>query len=101
MKKQVRHEIFEINSSSLYFLVMCMESDYDKWDKGETLLFPGSGWYYPENNKPLIKHFYTKEEAIAFEKSSKYPPDGDFDWNDDENVMDMIVNQEWGLSGSI
>lgn len=30
MKKQVRHEIFEINSSSLYFLVMCMESDYDK-----------------------------------------------------------------------
>lgn len=98
MKKQVRRGIFETNSSSVHSLVMCMESDYDKWDKGETLLFTGSAWGYPENNRPLRNHFYTKEEAIAFEKSSKYPPDEDFDWNDDENVMEMLHENEWRSS---
>jgi hypothetical protein len=72
-----------------------LASDYDRWEKGETLLFTGSGWCYPEGNKPERDHFYTKEEAIAFEKSSKYASGEDFDWNDEDAVMERLHDNEW------
>lgn len=74
---------------------MCSQSDYDRWDNGEVILFTGSDWCYPENNKPQKNHFYTKEEVIAFEKSSKYAPSEDFDWNDDDAVMELLHENEW------
>lgn len=95
MKRQVRRGVFETNSSSTHSLTMCLKSDYDRWESGEVLLFTGSGWSYPEDNKPQKNHFYTKEEAIAFEKVSKYPPDEDLDWNDEDRVMDMLHDNEW------
>ncbi len=95
MKKQIRRGVFETNSSSVHSITMCLASDYDKWIAGELLLFTGSGWCYPEDNKPKRDHFYTKEEAIAFEKTSKYAPAEDFDWNDDEAVMEMLHDNEW------
>ena len=70
MKRQVRRGVFETNSSSTHSLTMCLQSDYDRWTSGEVLLFRGSGWCYPEGNKPQKNGFYTKEEAIAFEKVS-------------------------------
>ena len=72
-----------------------MKSDQNKWEKGEFLFFKGSGWCYPENNKPHENCFYTKDEAIAFEKLSRYAPSEDFDWNDEKAVMDMLHNNEW------
>jgi hypothetical protein len=72
-----------------------MKSDYDRWKAGEVYLFFGSGWCYPENNRPVKNHFYTKEEAIAFEVSSKYPPEEDFDWNDDKNVKSLLRDNEF------
>jgi len=33
MKRQIRRGTFETNSSSMHVIVMCMESDYDKWEK--------------------------------------------------------------------
>lgn len=45
------------------------------------------------NQKRII--FYTKDEAIAFKKSSKYAPDKDFDWNDEDAVMEMLHENEW------
>ena len=95
MKRQVRNEVFETNSSSTHSLTMCLKSDYDKWVDGEVLLFKGSGWCYPEDNKPQRNHFYTKEEAIAFEKSSKYPPSKDFDWTDEDAIMERLHENEW------
>lgn len=35
MKKQVRREVFETNSSSVHSITMCSKSDYDKWVAGE------------------------------------------------------------------
>lgn len=97
MKRQIRRGVFETNSSSTHSLTMCLSSDYDKWNykSGETLLFKGSGWCYPKDNQPIYNHFYTKEEAIAFEKSSKYAPSENFDWNDEDAVMEMLHENEW------
>lgn len=95
MKRQIRCGVFETNSSSTHSLTMCLKSDYDRWTSGEVLLFRGSGWCYPEDNKPQKNHFYTKEEAISFEKSSKYAPSKDFNWNDEDAVMEMLHDNEW------
>ena len=70
MKRQIRKGVFETNSSSTHSLVMCLKSDFDRWNNGEVLLFTGSGWCYPDDNAPQKNHFYTKEQAIEFEKSS-------------------------------
>lgn len=37
MKAQVRHGVFETNSSSTHSLTMCSDSDYNKWMNGELL----------------------------------------------------------------
>lgn len=95
MKRQIRRGVFETNSSSVHSLTMCNKKDYKKWDDEGLFLFTGSGWSYPEDNNPLKNHFYTKEEAIAFEKLSKYPPSDDFDWNDEDSVMEMLHDDEW------
>ena len=95
MKKQIRRGVFETNSSSVHSLTLCMESDYNRWDKDGLFLFTGSGWCYPNENKPEKNHFYTKDEVIAFEKSSKYAPDKDFNWDDEDAVMEMLHDNEW------
>ena len=94
MKRQIRKGVFETNSSSTHSLVMCLKSDYDRWENGEVLLFTGSGWCYPDDNAPQKNHFYTKEQAIEFEKSSKYPPADDMDW-DSEEAEGYLMNNEW------
>ena len=95
MKRQIRRGVFETNSSSTHSLTLILKSDYDKWEKEKGFLFTGSGWCYPEGNKPQKDHVYTKEEAIAFEKSSKFPPKEDFDWDDEDAVMEMLHDNEW------
>ena len=83
MKTQIRKGTFETNSSSVHSFVMCNKSDYDKWEQGKVFLFRGSGYAYPDGNKPQENHFYTKEEAITFEKSSKYHPNFTYDTEGD------------------
>ena len=95
MKRQIRCGVFETNSSSTHSLTMCLKSDYDRWTKGEVLLFTGSGWCYPEENRPKKNHFYTKEEAIAFEKFNKYASSEYFDWNDEDAAMERLHDNEW------
>ena len=95
MKRQIRQGVFETNSSSTHSLTLCSKSDYDRWSTDNLFLFTGSGWCYPDDNKPKENHFYTKEEAIAFEKSSKYPPSENFNWDDNEEVMEMLHENEW------
>ena len=94
MKKQIRKGVFETNSSSTHSLVMCLKSDYDRWENGEVLLFIGSSWCYPDGHAPKTNHFYTKEEAIEFEKSSKYPPSDNIDWDSDE-AEEYLRDNEW------
>ena len=71
MKKQIRRGVFETNSSSTHSLTMMMKSDYERWGKEGLYLFNGYtfGW---EFSKPTKNALYTREEAIAFVKNSKY-----------------------------
>lgn len=90
MKRQVRRGVFETNSSSVHILTMCIKSDFDRWSDGETFLYDDNGYGYPSDNKPVYENFYTKEECIAFIKSSRYTPDDDFDWNNEESVEELL-----------
>ena len=94
MKKQIRCGVFETNSSSTHSITMCMDSDYDRWEEDELYLYTGSGWSYPDGNKPEKNHFYTKEEAIAFEKTDKYVSK-DTDWTDEDTVNDILHENEF------
>ena len=95
MKRQIRLGVFESNSSSVHSIVLCMESDYNKWEKGDLFIFDGYSGGYLGENKPERNNFYTKEEAISFIKNSKYPPSEDFDWNDKEEVMELLHENKW------
>ena len=94
MKKQIRRGVFETNSSSVHSLTMCMESDYDRWQEDNLYLFTGLGWCYPDNNKPEKNHFYTREEAIEFEKTDKYVRE-DVNWTDEEEVNEILHENEF------
>ncbi len=50
MKRVIRRGVFETNSSSVHSLTMCTDDEWNKWEKGEVLLYKG--------------HFDTKENII-------------------------------------
>jgi hypothetical protein len=76
MKKQIRRGVFETNSSSTHSLTMMMKSDYERWEKEGLYLFNGYtyGWDF---NKPVTNALYTRDEAVAFVKNSRYYDAGD------------------------
>lgn len=78
---QIRHNVFETNSSSVHSITMCMKSDYDAWCNGEV-------WFL---NRTLPKGktspFYTWDEVIEFLKSYKYGPS-------EEELMDILELKE-------
>ena len=50
MKKQIRRGVFETNSSSVHSVTMCMESDYEKWNRGELLFNEETGEFRTEDD---------------------------------------------------
>lgn len=94
MKRQIRKGVFETNSSSTHSLVMCLKSDFDRWERGEVLLFTGGEYCYPKDHAPQKNHFYTKEQAWEFEKSSKYPPDHHIHW-DSNAAEEYLFQNQW------
>ena len=74
--KQIRHGVFETNSSSTHSLTMMMKSDYKRWENENLYLFNGYtyGWDF---NKPINNNLYTRDEAVEFVKNSKYYDDND------------------------
>lgn len=71
---QVRKNVFETNSSSTHTMVMCIDSDYDKWVKGKVYY---CSWFPYKADKSLEKesNFYTEEEARAVCESAGIPFD--------------------------
>ena len=53
----------------------------------------GGGYGYTGNNKPKNNHFYTKDEAISFEKTSKY--NNNVDWDNEQEVNDVLTDNEF------
>lgn len=92
MKRQIRRGTFETNSSSTHAIVMCMESDYDKWRDGKLLLYVGWRGFYKKDNRPERNHLYTREEAIGFEKSKC---NIGTDWNDKQEVDLVLADSDF------
>lgn len=95
MKKVVRANVFESNSSSTHVIQILSKKDYDEFCDGK-YLYNGSGWDWRKHvNKPESGKIYSKEEVIQFLKTSDYPPDNDTDWNDDEVVRELFRDNEF------
>lgn len=95
MKRQIRHSVFETNSSSTHSLTMMMKSDYDRWNNENLYLYDGRGYAW-DFNKPVHMALYTKEEAIKFVKSSRWYKDGEEVDNEYLREMDFISSDDEG-----
>ena len=93
MKNQISRLVFETNSSSCHSITMCMKSDYDRWENEGLLLYMGYGYGYAENNKPERNHFYTRDKAISFVKTSKYSDN--VDWDNEQKVNEILTDKEF------
>lgn len=60
---QVRHGVFETNSSSTHSITMCMKSEFEVWERGEAYLNDGL-WISSCAIDAKDKKFITKDEAI-------------------------------------
>lgn len=86
MKRQIRRDVFETNSSSTHSITMCSGEEYDKWCSGNLLFWVGK------------KKFGTKEDIIEelkeltrWDNSLMYP---DVNWDDDSIVADIFDSEE-------
>ena len=50
MKRQIRRNVFETNSSSMHSLTICSEEEFEAWKRGEVLFQK-----YEENFIPTTK----------------------------------------------
>ena len=85
MKRQIRRNVFETNSSSVHSLTMCSGEEYKKWENGEVL-------YWEEKNK-----FGTREEIIEEMKNMKWrdgtPQYENVDWENEDSVDDIFSDE--------
>ena len=96
MKRQIRRGVFETNSSSTHSLTMCLKSDYDKWLKGELVLYTGCGFVYPKHIRPTKNTFYTMEEVIKFIQFNRYA--SDLDLNDIDAVKEWMKDEGYWMT---
>ena len=95
MKRQVRRSVFETNSSSVHSITMCKKSEYDAWRNGDLLLFKGWDTHFKCSNPPKDNHFYTRDQAIEYEKQSKWYEEGSVDFSDDAAVDYWLSENDW------
>ena len=62
--KQIRRNVFETNSSSTHSLVMAVDSDFDRWERGEVYYCRYT--YGAAREKFEMDKFYSVEEVDAF-----------------------------------
>ena len=78
----VRHGVFETNSSSTHSITVCSKSQYDEWARGD--VYFNDCWYGGKDK------FITKGEAI--ELLSKYN-NVDIDDVSDEELNEMLAEE--------
>lgn len=88
---QIRHGVFETNSSSTHSITLCKKSEYDAWVKGEVYL--NDGWWSKElENRD--KKFLTKEEAIKLITDSGHYKNTDLYSLDEEELWEIFYEEE-------
>lgn len=89
---QIRHGVFETNSSSTHSLTLCNESEYDAWKRGEVYLNNNFWWSKDLENRN--KKFLTKEEAMKLITDSGYHENTDLYSLDDKELSEVFYNEE-------
>jgi len=78
MKRQIRRNVFETNSSSTHTLTICSKSDFEKWKRGELLL---DEW----SNKFIDAEKVSEKDLESYYNSIKKPYYKNYkDLDDDE-----------------
>lgn len=86
MKRQIRHGVFETNSSSTHSLTMCSEEEFEDWKRGKVLFDESKGGTFvsvsvmndydkkmAENNYENTKDIFQKDwRDLAEEAKEKY-----------------------------
>ena len=99
MKRVIRREVWETNSSTTHSVVIMTAEQNKRWENENLYYYPVGKWYdpkdLPKNKKPKPGHLYTQDECIEFYKLEGYeydPEVGDFDteWeNKDQYIREM------------
>lgn len=84
---QIRHNVFETNSSMTHSCVMCPTEGYDKWADGKML--------FNEYKKPM---FMTLEEGRKFnaevmKKWREQMKNDDFSWDYEEDTLEALTDE--------
>lgn len=92
---QVRHSVFETNSSSTHSLTMCLKFDYEAWKQGAVYLNNGGGWGSYSNKAEVL--FVTREDIIEILTNNKYPTDTDLSALTDNDFDDWLRDNASGF----
>ena len=85
---QIRHGVFETNSSSTHSITIVPKDEFEKWVDGE-VYFNDDSWEVKNHNRWL-----TKEEAIVGVLGCDYPPTNDDDCDYTYKELDEMNNDD-------
>ncbi|MCR1959860.1 hypothetical protein CWE04_11435 [Thomasclavelia cocleata] len=93
MKKIIRNNTFETNSSSTHSLTMCLKSDYEAWQRGEVVSTENVYLYKGD------KTFITIDEALDFIKTEEYYKNKIKDYNltDKKSIRILLDDLDFGF----
>lgn len=90
MKRQIRTNVWETNSSSTHTCYITTQDMYDEWIENDRYLFDGSSYAFDEGHKPKCGKIYAKNEVKEF--ITKYYQYFDSEDNlEDEDVWREII----------
>lgn len=75
--RQIRHGVFETNSSSTHSITMCMKSEYDQWKNGEMFF---DRWNHEFVTKDVVDQQMEEYRKEFIEDNPDYVQ-GDADWD--------------------
>lgn len=81
MKRQIRANVFETNSSSVHSLTICSQQDFEKWERGE-LYFDGWTDKFLEPSKANGAEIYKEHDygKISYDKHIFKKPNDYFEY---------------------
>lgn len=125
MKRQIRRNVFETNSSSTHSLTMCSEEEFEQWKKGEVLFDEDDEIFvkandlsnkdkeyaaqdYEDNKDEYSKDWAELSETAKKRYYTKYAKENDLidedaktydEWNDDDYGLETFVDKYTTKSG--
>lgn len=95
MKKQIRKNVFETNSSSTHSLTLCSKEEFDAWERGEILFDEWNETFIPipelsEEVKEKAKDWYM-ENKVKYKK----------DWDDLSDEKKQEICLEYAMRNGI